>query len=185
MWSYIITDFSCLWLHKKASILSPQRVVLCVWVPSTPRRERQSFKSKLAKQHNRKCEGQEDRASSLSLHRQQSAAALFNSRELIHLLLVMPRLSSLGPFRRTQRDWVQASFYLTSHDFLNFQSHPPLSLSLPQSLRLIILRRLQTFQSNWCSFTHVSQLSDIYISTEIKYLHREIPEILTAISPGA
>lgn len=129
MWSYIITDFSCLWLHKKASILSPQRVVLCVWVPSTPRRERQSFKSKLAKQHNRKCEGQEDRASSLSLHRQQSAAALFNSRELIHLLLVMPRLSSLGPFRRTQRDWVQASFYLTSHDFLNFQPHPALSLS--------------------------------------------------------
>lgn len=34
------------------------------------------LKSKLAKQHNRKCEGQEDRASSLSLHRQQSAAAL-------------------------------------------------------------------------------------------------------------
>lgn len=34
------------------------------------------LKSKLAKQHNRKCEGQEDRASSVSLHRQQSAAAL-------------------------------------------------------------------------------------------------------------
>lgn len=39
------------------------------------RRDRE-LKSKLAKQHNRKCEGQEDRASSVSLHRQQSAAAL-------------------------------------------------------------------------------------------------------------
>lgn len=42
---------------------------------SNAQRDRE-LKSKLAKQHNRKCEGQEDRASSLSLHRQQSAAAL-------------------------------------------------------------------------------------------------------------
>lgn len=38
--------------------------------------EGQGLKGNLPKQHNRKCEGQEDRASSLSLHRQQSAAAL-------------------------------------------------------------------------------------------------------------
>lgn len=47
----------------------------CLQLLARALRDRE-LKSKLAKQHNRKCEGQGDRASSLSLHRQQSAAAL-------------------------------------------------------------------------------------------------------------
>lgn len=61
----------------KSSILSSQKrqKETCMEGLSNAPRDRE-LKSKLAKQHNRKCEGQEDRASSLSLHRQQSAAAL-------------------------------------------------------------------------------------------------------------
>lgn len=47
----------------------------CLQLLAKALRDRE-LKSKFAKQHNRKCEGQEDCASSLYLHRQQSAAAL-------------------------------------------------------------------------------------------------------------
>ena len=72
-------------------------------------------------------------------------------------------------------------FHQTSNNFLRFPV--PESL-IPRSLA----RHIETFADisiKLTQLTVVSQLSDIHISTEVKYLHREIPEILTVISHGA
>ncbi len=74
------------------------------------------LKSKLAKQHNRKCEGQEDRASSLSLHRQQSATALLTSENWSSSSSEAMTFKPLQPLYRTrsQRDYSPTSQRSTS-----------------------------------------------------------------------
>ncbi len=150
LWWHIYFFMQCLWLSSK------KHPYLCLQLLAKALRDRK-LQSKLAKHHNRKCEGQGDRASSLSLHRQQSAAALLTpenwSSSSSDAKTFKPR-----PLYRTEKSTGLFTFLTESYGPLSTCTKKCLSLSVERSHCSFSTKKTNSFSAH----------SDFYMSLFIK-----------------
>lgn len=151
-------------LHKHIHVVPTKGAVYlneeCLQLLAKRDRE---LKSKLAKQHNRKCEGQEDRASSLSLHRQQSAAALLTPANWSSSSSDAKTFKPWRPLYRTEKS--------TGLFTLLTEENGPLSTCTKKSLSL--------------SFSQISGRSSSFSTTKINSLsiHFHVTKNVTSVPP--